>query len=105
MKIYWLSRHDLSPAQTRAVRDLHGEDAVVVKDAVVFADADALAEYIRGHEDGFVYAVAGAPHYIAAALGYCRSGCSRTTRRGGRTGASASPPCTTWGTARRRRSG
>ena len=27
MKIYWLSRHDLSPAQTRAVRDLHGEDA------------------------------------------------------------------------------
>lgn len=74
MKIYWLSRHDLSPAQVRAIRDLHGEDAEVVKDAVVFADANALAGYITAHEDGFVYAVAGAPHYIAAALAGCRFG-------------------------------
>lgn len=68
MKIYWLSRHDLSPAQHAAIRDLHGEDAEVVKDPVVFSNTDGLADYIRSHSDGFVYAVAGAPHYLAAAL-------------------------------------
>ena len=67
-RIYWLSRHDLSPAQMSAIRDLHGEDAEVVKDPVVFSNTDGLADYIRSHADGFVYAVAGAPHYIAAAL-------------------------------------
>lgn len=70
MKIFWLSRHDLSPAQIQAIRDLHGEDAEIVKDPVVFSDTDGLADYIRirEHTDSFVYAVAGAPHYIAAAL-------------------------------------
>ena len=74
MKIYWLSRHDLSPAQIQAIRDLHGEDAEVVKDPVVFANTEGLADYIRSHIDGFVYAVAGAPHYIAAALAGLRFG-------------------------------
>ena len=69
MKIYWLSRHDLSPSQVSAIRSLHGEDVEIMKDPVVFSNTDGLADYIRSHcFDGFVYAVAGAPHYIAAAL-------------------------------------
>lgn len=39
-----------------------------MKDPVVFSNTDGLADYIRNHTDGFVYAVAGAPHYITAAL-------------------------------------
>ena len=74
MKIYWVSRHELSPAQVRAIHDLHGEDAEVIRDPVVFAEPDGLQHYIVQHLDGFVYAVAGAPHYIAAALGHCRFG-------------------------------
>ncbi len=74
MKVYWLSRHELSPAQVAAVRDLHGEDAEVVKDPAVFRDAAGLTEYIVEHPDGFVYAVAGAPHYIFAALAGLRFG-------------------------------
>lgn len=66
-KVLWLSRHDLSPAQVSAIRALHGENAEIVKDPVVFSDTEGLAEYIRSHSDGFVYAVAGAPHYILAA--------------------------------------
>ncbi|MEK7532530.1 MAG: hypothetical protein AAB579_02925 [Patescibacteria group bacterium] len=50
MKIYGLSRHDLSPAQVRAIRDLHGEDAVVVKDAVVCVSSNARTEYVRAHD-------------------------------------------------------
>lgn len=76
MQIFWLSRHDLSPAQLRAIHDLHGEDVEIIKDPVAFQGADGLADYIRDHgyppETMFFYAVAGAPHYIAAALyGYC----------------------------------
>ncbi|MDO8436180.1 MAG: hypothetical protein Q7S82_02225 [bacterium] len=68
MMVFWLSRHDLSPAQLQAIRDLHGEDAEVLKDPVVFNSIDGLAEYIRNHLFGFVYAVASGPHYIATAL-------------------------------------
>ncbi len=68
MKVFWTSRHDLSPAQVSAIRALHGDDAEVVKDPVVFSNTDGLADYIRNHADSFVYAVAGAPHYITAAL-------------------------------------
>lgn len=74
MKIFWLSRHDLSPAQVSAIHSLHGEDAEVVKDPVVFQNTEGLADYIRRNQDGFVYAVAGAPHYIAAALAGLRFG-------------------------------
>lgn len=74
MKVYWLSRHDLSPAQVRAVRDLHGEGAEVVKEPVVFSNTDGLADYIRSHSDGFIYAVAGTVHYITAALANLRFG-------------------------------
>ena len=68
MKVYWLSRHELSPAQRVAIRDLHGEEAEIVRDPVVFESPEGLLDYIRSHTDGFVYAVAGAPHYISAAL-------------------------------------
>ena len=74
MKVFWTSRHDLSPAQVSAIRALHGEDAEVVKDPVVFSNTDGLADYIRSHSDSFVYAVAGAPHYIAATLAGLRFG-------------------------------
>lgn len=74
MRIYWLSRHELSPAQRQAIRDLHSEDAEVVKDQVTLNGPEALVDYILQHSDGFVYAVAAAPHYIAAALVGCRFG-------------------------------
>lgn len=74
MTIRWLSRHDLSPAQLRAIRDLHGEAAEVVKEPVVFTTTEGLADYIREHVGDFVYAVAGAPHYLHAALSGCRFG-------------------------------
>ena len=74
MKIFWLSRHDLSPAQVSAIRSLHGEDAEVVKDPMVFSNTDGLTDYIRKNQDSFVYAVAGAPHYISAALSGLRFG-------------------------------
>ena len=67
-KIYWVSRHELSPAQKRAIYVLHGEDVEIVKDPVVFEKPEDLANYIHSHSDGFVYAVAGAPHYLYAAL-------------------------------------
>lgn len=67
-KVYWVSRHDLSPAQVRAIQALHGQDAQIIKDPVVFEDSRGLLEYVREHLDGIVYAVAGAPHYIEAAL-------------------------------------
>lgn len=74
MKIYWLSRHELSPAQQAAIRALHGEDAEVIRDAVSLVGVDGLSDYIRNHSDGFVYAVAGAVHYITAALEGLRFG-------------------------------
>lgn len=68
MKIYWLSRHDLSPAQQRAIRDLHGENVEIVKDPRTLEDLEGLANYIREHDDGFVYAVVPAHMAIHAAL-------------------------------------
>lgn len=72
--VYWLSRHDLSPAQVQALCDLHGDTAEIIKDPVVFNNTEGLADYIRKHVDGFVYAAAGPPHYIAAALAGLRFG-------------------------------
>ena len=74
MKVFWISRHDLSPAQILAIRVFHGEDVEIVKDPVVFSKPTDLADYIRNHPDSFVYAVAAAPHYIVAALEGCRFG-------------------------------
>lgn len=65
-KVYWLSRHELSAAQKQAIRDLHG-DVEIVKDPVTFKEMNSLGEYIKSC-DGFVYAVGGAHHYLAAAL-------------------------------------
>lgn len=67
-KVYWLSRHDLSPAQVASIRSLHGTDVVMVKDPVVFSETLGLADYIRQHDDGFVYAVAPASQYISATV-------------------------------------
>ena len=67
-RVYWVSRHELSAGQQRALRDLHGTDVEMKKDPVQFGDYMGLADYIRGHPDGFVYTVAGAPHYLHAAL-------------------------------------
>lgn len=73
-KVYWISRHDLSPAQVSAIRSFHGENVEIIKDAVVFNSTSSLTDYICNHDDGFVYAVAGAPHYLAAALAGLRFG-------------------------------
>lgn len=71
--IRWVSRHELSPAQRRAIADLHG-NVEVMKDSVVFQTVDGLKCYIAAHEGDFVYAVAGAPHYLDAALSGCEFG-------------------------------
>ena len=73
-KIFWVSRHDLSAAQLQAIKELHGDDAVVTKDPVVFNGIVDLETYIREHSDGFVYVVAGAAHYIHAAFAGCTFG-------------------------------
>ncbi|MFH0912228.1 MAG: hypothetical protein V1807_01040 [Patescibacteria group bacterium] len=67
-KVYWLSRHDLSPAQQQAIRDLHGEDVEVIKDPVSLEGLSGLFKYILDHRDGFVYAVAPAHMILHAAL-------------------------------------
>jgi len=74
MKVYWVSRHPLSPAQQQAIKDLHGDDVEVVHNPVSFTDETGLSEFIKAHQDGFVYAVAGGQHYIEAALAGCRFG-------------------------------
>lgn len=66
-KIYWASRHDLSSAQNQAIIDLHGK-VKIVKDPAKFDGDEGLADYIREHNDGFVYAVASGVHYLTAGL-------------------------------------
>ena len=68
MRIYWVSRHELSPAQLQAIKELHGHDAEIIHDPVEFGRFDELAGYIDCRPAGFVYVVAGGPHYIHAAL-------------------------------------
>ena len=68
-RVLWLSMHDLSEGQLVAIRVLHGENVEIVKDPVVFQDHKGLANYVRQHSEAFVYAVAGVPHYLYAALG------------------------------------
>jgi len=72
--IFWISRHELSPAQTKAILDLHG-DVEVKRQEVVFDEVGGLKSLIESVDEGdFVYAVAGAPHYLAAALSGCEFG-------------------------------
>lgn len=73
MKIRWLSRHQLSPAQIAALRELHGKRGVeleqVVHDTQDFPnDPKGLEEYLRAHDGDFVYVVAPAVQYLQAAL-------------------------------------
>ena len=72
MRVYWVSRHELSPAQRRALEDLH-KNLTVIHDPQVFGAPDGLLNYIK-KSDGFVYAVAGAAHYLTAALAGARFG-------------------------------
>jgi hypothetical protein len=74
MKVLWISRHDLSAAQVSAIRAIHGADVDIKKDPAVLTNSEGLADYIHKNPDAFVYAVAGAPHYIAAALAGLRFG-------------------------------
>lgn len=73
-KILWISRHDLSAAQLQAIKELHGEDAIVTKDSVVFNGITDLETCIKNHADSFVYVVAGAAHYLHAAFTGCTFG-------------------------------
>jgi hypothetical protein len=63
----------MSPAQLAAVRALHG-DLEVSKEPVVFTATDGLADYILANPDDFIYAVAGAAHYLSAAFHGLRFG-------------------------------
>lgn len=56
------------------MRTLHGVYVEIVKDPTVFVTTDGLADYVREHGDGFVYAVADVPFCIAAALARLRFG-------------------------------
>ncbi len=58
----------------QAMRDIHGDDVEVVKDPEKLLNTEGLADYIRNHSDGFVYAVAAAVHYLYAALSGCKFG-------------------------------
>lgn len=75
MRVYWLSRHQLSPAQLRAIKDLHGEDVEIVHEPITLEGDNGLLSAITERSDGFIYAVAGAHHILVAAtcLG-CRFG-------------------------------
>lgn len=74
MKVYWVSRHEMSPAQVQAMKDLHGREVEIIQDPVTLEGQRGLAEYIRGHSDGFVYAVASNVHLVTAALENLRFG-------------------------------
>lgn len=73
VKVYWLSRHSLSPAQVQAIKRLHGEDVIILHEPIVLEGLDALAEAIHSRNDGFVYAVAPA-HMVAKASIACALG-------------------------------
>jgi hypothetical protein len=72
--VFWLSRHNLSPAQVRALRGLHGKDVRIETASPVFESADGLADVIRASPAAWVYAVAGPTHYLVAALAGLRFG-------------------------------
>jgi len=67
-KVFWVSRHQLSPAQKQAISDLHGSDCQIEHLTIQFDSMLGLAEFISTHPRDIIYAVAGAPHYLAAAL-------------------------------------
>lgn len=73
-KIMWVSRHPLSPAQVSAITTLHGADVDIVHNPAVFDDFTGLTDLIRQNRDSFVYAVAGAAHYLHAAANGCDFG-------------------------------
>lgn len=73
-KVYWLSRHALSPAQVSAVKLLHGDSVEIVCEAVSFTGLDGLKQAISERTDGYVYAVVPAHMSIAAALQGCAFG-------------------------------
>ena len=44
MRIYWVSRHELSPAQLQAIKELHGHDAEIIHDPVEFGRFDEVTD-------------------------------------------------------------
>lgn len=77
MKVYWFSRHALSPAQQQAIRDLHGEDAEIVHDTGPFADLNDCIWRIRraaAAAGTAVYAVLPAHFAVALATADVRFG-------------------------------
>lgn len=73
-KIMWVSRHPLSLAQKTAITTLHGADVVITHNPVVFDGFTGLTDLIRQNRDYFIYAVAGAAHYLHAAANGCDFG-------------------------------
>ena len=72
-KIHWVSRHALSPAQERALKDLHGDVEVVHHQNVLFEDVDGVTSFVKEHS-GFVYVVAGPQHTLHAMAWGCEFG-------------------------------
>lgn len=64
-RVVWLSRHNLSPDQNAALKLIHGDDVAVEHINVTLQSDDGLALFIE-NRDEFVYAVAGAVHYLVA---------------------------------------
>lgn len=62
-RVYWASRHELSPAQLQAIKDLHGEDVEIAKEEVIFSGIQGLVSFLIDHQDGFAYVVV--PAHIA----------------------------------------
>lgn len=67
-KVYWASRHALLDYQIDSIKEVHGENIRIIQENVMFQHIDGLYEYIKSHEDGYVYAVAGGIHYIFATM-------------------------------------
>lgn len=69
-KIYWLARHDMSPIQLRAIKEIHG-NVEIKRINPVYATPVGLAEFIKLHADGFTYAEASELQCLNAAIRGC----------------------------------
>lgn len=67
-KVFWVSRHPLSPAQLQAIGEIWGKDVEIVHDPVIFAlHEDFLSYLVSRPENSFVYAVVPAHYAVIAA--------------------------------------
>jgi hypothetical protein len=65
-KVYWASEHNLSSAQLQAIKEIHGYVRIEESVPHLFRHHRGLAEYIRAHRDGFVYADTDTANYLYA---------------------------------------